>query len=358
MALLFLDSFDHYATADLTRKYDNQSGGAIVDSESTGNPDPRNGTQCVEYVNAGTTNLTKVFPSHTTWVMGVGIKSNGTISGSQDHDIFRVEDMTESSSSLDTQLSLQYNFDGKFRVVRGDDIQNFVLATSTGTFDFDNVWRFVEFQCVIGQSPDGSFSAQFDGVEIDGLTVTGVNTQNGANSFANAILLKPFLAGTMTKIWFDDYYIANGATPGIIAMLGDMKVDALFPRADGNYEELTSFPVQDDAFSLVNKLPPDADTTYVESNTNTEKSTFSMDEAANRVVHGVQHTLYVRKTDVNRRKIKHLTRIAGADYLGDNVRMGDKFTMKTKMWENNPQTGSQWTAGQVNGAEFGMEVAD
>ena len=349
MALLFVDSFDHYATADLVKKYDMASSNVTIESAT-----PRNGAQYVDF-SSNSGNLIKIFPSHTTWIMGIGMRTVGTISGGLDHDIFEVADETEDSSS-DTQVSLQYTGGKKFRVVRGNEVSGVQLGISDNTFNIDDGWHFIEFQCVIGQSPNGSFKAQFDGVEIDGLTVAGVDTQNGANSLANTIFLRPVFAGGITACLYDDYYIANGATPGVIAMLGDMKIDALFPKADGNYEELTPSSGTD-AFALVNINPPDDDTSYVESNTNTEKSSFSMDEAGNFTIHGVQHVLDIRKTASNVRKIKHLARIAGADNFGASVRMGETYSMKTKMWETNPQTGSQWTASAVNGAEFGMEVA-
>ena len=283
------------------------------------------------------------------------MRTVGTISGGLDHDIFEVADETEDSSS-DTQVSLQYTGGKKFRVVRGNEVSGVQLGISDNIFDIDDGWHFIEFQCVINNTT-GSFSAQFDGVEIAGLTQTSQNTRNGSNNLANTIFLRPLVAGGINDCLYDDYYIANGDTPGVVAMLGDMKIDALFPRADGNYEELTPSSGTD-AFALVNINPPDDDTSYVESNTNTEKSSFNMDEAGNFTIHGVQHVLDVRKTASNVRKIKHLARISGEDNFGSSVRMGETYSMKTKMWETNPNTGSQWTAGQVNGAEFGMEVAD
>ena len=346
MALLFVDSFDHYATADLVKKYDLASGATIETAT------PRNGAQYVKFGTSGG-NLVKKFISNTTWIMGIGIRTNGTISGSQDHDIFEIVDDTEDSVS-DTQLSFQYNFDKKFRVVRGNEVVGTQLAISDSTFDIDDDWHYIEFQCVINNTT-GSFSAQFDGVTIAGLTKTGQDTRNGANDLANSIILRSVFAGGITSCLYDDLYIANGAGLGVTTMLGDMKVDALFPKADGNYEEFTASSGTN-AFALVNINPPDNDTSHVESNTLNEKSIFDMDDAANHVIHGVQHVLDVRKTASNVRKIKHLVRLAGNDYFGSLVRMGETFNMKTKMWETNPRTGGQWSFGQVNGGEFGMEV--
>jgi len=350
MALLFVDSFDHYATADLPGKYSATGGATIISSVTR---EPRNGPQCCRFLVAGSSNLSKKFLAHTTWIMGIGIKLDADVGGSLDHDIFQVIDHTESTVS-DTQVSLQYNFDKKFRVVRGSEIVGTVLATSDGTFDLDDGWHFIEFKCVINNTI-GSFDAQLDGVQIQGIETTGVDTRNGANDLANGITIRPVI-GVNSECLFDDLYIANGAPPGIIDFLGDIKIDALFPRADGNYEEFTPSSGTD-AFALVNTFPPDADTTYVEENTDVKKSSFLMDTAGNFAIKGVQETLYIRKTDVNRRKIKHLTRIGGADHKGPDVRMGETFNMKTKMWETSPKTGSQWTAGEVNGSEFGMEVA-
>lgn len=356
MALLFIDSFDHYRTADIGRKYHEfSSSTSIVSVEDVGGIEPRNGTQCMNF--STSSGVSKHFDQHSIWIMGVGIRVTGTIGGSSDDALFSISDKT-ASVTQSTQVTFAFDGNKKFTVLRGNTTSGTQLAISDGTFDLDDGnWHFVEFKCVIHETT-GSFSAQYDGIVIAGLTKTNQDTVNGGgNNFANHIGLGGLINPPSNDAYCDDYYIANGATPGVTAMLGDMKVDALFPKADGNYEEFTSFPVQDDAFTLVNKLPPDDDITYVESNVDGEKSTFDMDDALlNQTIHGVQHTLYIRKSDVNRRKIKHLTRIAGADHLGDLVRMGDKFTMKTKMWEINPQTGSQWTASQVNGAEFGMEV--
>lgn len=353
MALLFLDSFDHYSTSEWGRKYDAVTGsGTIVQAGDLNGIEPRNGLQSLRL--GDNNGFRKTFPSNNTWIMGIGVQLSGPIGGTQDHDLFTIKDFLVLSASS-SQLSLQYENDKKFRIVRGDDIIGTILATSTGTFDLDDGWHYIEWQCVINQTT-GSFSAQFDGVEIDGLTLTGQDTvAAGGNEFGNGIIITG-LNGTNVSCWFDDLYIANGDTPGVIAMLGDMKVDALFPKADGNYEEFTTSSGTD-SFALVNELPPTTDdSTYVESQTVNEKSSFDMDDAGNFVVHGAQHVVFLRKTDVNRRKMKHLTRIAGNDHKGDLVRMGDKYTMKTNMWETNPQTGSRWLHSEINGAEFGMEV--
>ncbi len=352
MALLFVDSFDHYSTSELGQKYDGAGTASIVDVDDTNGVVPRNGTQSLYF---GAQNfLRKMFVQNSTWVMGVGMRLNDDLGGSLPHDIFTVKDYTVGTATQ-SQLSLQLFHDNKFRVVRGDAISGTVLATSTGVFSLKNEWHFVELQCVIDQTT-GSFSAQFDGTTIDGLTATSQDTALSTNEFGNAVILRGVIASPATKCWYNDFYIANGDSPGVTAMLGDMKIDALFPRADGNYEEFTASSGTD-SFALVNELPPTTDdSTYVESQTANEKNSFLMDEAGNFTIHGVQHTVFLRKTDVNRRKIKHLTRIAGTDHKGDLVRMGDVYTMKTKMWETNPQTGSLWLHSQVNGAEFGMEV--
>jgi hypothetical protein len=348
MALLFVDSFDHYSTSEFGRKYDGISG-ATIETD-----DPRNGPQHCK-MGASSHFLRKQFPNSDTWIIGVAIKLNGEVGGSQDHDLFSIIDHTVSTIN-GTHLSFQVNFDNKFRVMRGSEISGELLATSDNAFTLDDAWHYVEFQCVIHDST-GSFSAKFDGAEIAGLTQTSQETIFGSgNAFANGIRLNGIVASPATKCFFDDFYIANGDAPGVQAMLGDMKIDALFPRADGNYEELTTSSGTD-SFALINELPPTTDdSTYIESNVVNEKSSFSMDEAGNFTIHGVQHTVFVRKTDVNRRKMKHLTRVSGNDYKGDLVRMGSVYTMKTKMWETNPKNGSPWIASEVNGAEFGLEV--
>ena len=346
MSMLFIDSFDHYITVDLIKKYDLASGATIETAT------PRNGLQYAQFT-TGSGNLIKIFPSNTIWIMGIGIRTLGTMSGSQDHDIFEIADETEDSVN-DTQLSFQYNFDKKFRVVRGNEVSGVQLAISDSTFDIDDGWHYIEFQCIINNTT-GSFSAQFDGVTIAGLTQTSQNTRNGSNDLANTIILRPVVAGGITDCLYDDYYIANGVAPGVQAMLGDMKIDALFPKADGNYEEFTPSSGTD-AFVLVNINPPDDDTSYVESNTANQKNSFDMDDSGNFVIHGVQHILDIRKTASNVRKVQHLARISGSDHKGTSIRMGETFNMKTKMWETNPKTGSQWIAGEVNGSEFGMEV--
>jgi len=347
MALLFLDSFDHYSTSDVQKKYDAANGVSIIDT------DFRNGTQCASFSSDAGNHLTKKFENHATWIIGVGIKTIGTISGSSDFDIFEVIDDLVSTTT-ESHVSFQYTGAKKFRIVRGNDVSAFQLAISDNTFDIDDGWHFVEFKVLIHPSA-GTIDAKFDGTAIDGLSATGLDTQKGANAFANRISLRPVVTGAITACQYDDYYIMNGATPGATDMLGDMKVDALFPKADGNYEEFTP-STGTDAFALLNINPPDDDTSYVESNVASEKSSFDMDEAGNFTIHGVQHVLDIRKVGSNARKVKHLTRVSGNDHRGSSIRMGESFNMKTKMWETNPKNGSPWIASEVNGAEFGMEV--
>ena len=116
MALLFIDSFDHYSTSEWGRKYDAVTGsGAIVQVGDTNGIEPRNGLQSLRLGNNNS--FRKTFPSNNTWIMGIGVQLNAPIGGSQDHDLFTIKDFTVTSIST-SQLSLQYEDDKKFRIVR------------------------------------------------------------------------------------------------------------------------------------------------------------------------------------------------------------------------------------------------
>ena len=235
--------------------------------------------------------------------------------------------------------------------VHGEEL----LATTNETFLLIDGWHYFEFKCTINDTT-GSFQLWVDEVEAtwDGAN-TGRDTRAGGNaSTADRIFIQGVSGG---ETFIDDLYILDGTGATNNDKLGDVRVDAVMPDADGNYEQFTN-STGVDAFALVDEIPPNDNTDYVEHNVIGEKDSWSFANiAATQDIHGVQLTHIARKTSANARSLKHLTRVSGSDFLGPAITMGESFDGKEHIWELNPNTGSAWTTSQINGAEFGVEVA-
>lgn len=218
-----------------------------------------------------------------------------------------------------------------------------------------NSWHYVEFRATLKNSPDGSFELRVDGSTV--ASQSGIDTLYAANYLVTYL----DVGSTVDDVYVDDlYFRADNST---LSFLGDIEIATLLPNGNGNSSGMTgSDSNQTDNYLLVdnNAAIPPATTEYVGSATQGHLDTYAMEDLAGTpTVLAVQGTLYAEMTDTGPKSIRPIIRSGSVDYSGSTTPLVNSVYMTIDdMWEDDPNTATQWTYTAVNAMEFGQEVRD
>jgi len=294
MALLFMDSFDHYVTADVAKKWSSRSAdtGNTTAINATGGRHSSASFRCVK-VSLNRSMWTKLLvPTGNICVMGVAYKiASATTQPIQMMTIF---------SSGGGQVTLRVNADLTVSMMRGGTVlgtSGISLAVATFTY--------VEMKVTISPTV-GTVDVRFNGVLVPGLSgLTGLNTANVGGSTWSGIALNEYddsaLGIVGTTLDYDDFYVldGSGAAPWN-TFLGDVRVDARFPTgASANGAPNTGWtPSAGANWQNVDDTPgPNDDTDYNETVTSGVLDTFVVQDipVTGALVYGVQHNMALKK---------------------------------------------------------------
>lgn len=340
MALRFIDSFDHYDTADLTRKWSSYTGGGLVTVVTT---DPRNGIQCLKaYANYGPT---KVLDDQATWVVGFGFKID-TLPDSLRYCL-------SFSDAITVQVQLGVNGDGTLEIRR--DTTAVTDGKSSLTINA-NTWYFIEMKVTIANSIGASTCI----VKVNGTTfitvATGQDLQVSANATANSV---EFIS-VATYTYFDDVYICDGTGGVNDDILGECRVECRMPDGNGTTNNWTGSDADStDNYLHVDEVSPDDDTSYVEDSTPANQDLYAVEDLSitPTSIFGVQTNIMAEKDDAGARSVMGLVRSGGTTYDGDtNALSQSSYSDFTKPYDVNPDTSAAWTESNFNSAEFGVET--
>jgi hypothetical protein len=348
MSLLFVDGFDHYATADITRKW-TSTGVSFSGNAGIGSSVVRYGAGAF-FSNTSTTatdrKLVKTLAASATWVVGFAFRTSGLPSAAG--PIVGLFDVGTA------QCDLRLNTDGTLSVTRnGTSLTSGTSVTALSA----NTWYYIEWKVTIADSISASTcKVRINGV--DAITVaTGQDLKNTANSSANQLYLGHYTVTSAGNIWYyDDLYVCNTSGSVNNDFLGDVRVETLYPSGAGNTTQFT--PSAGSNYQCVDDADPDDDTTYVESGTVGHVDTYAFDDlsASPTSVFGIQTVIMARKTDGGSRTATPVVRSGGTDYDGTTFGLADTYTCDHQVWENDPDTAAAWTESGINAAEFGFEV--
>lgn len=240
-------------------------------------------------------------------------------------------------------LRLQGEAGGQITIRRTDNSAQVAISATT-PLSTSNAWRFIEFQYT---PTTGACEVRVDGVAI--MTATLPTSANVSSIYF------PDVGGNV--VTYDDLYVLDTSGTTNVTYLGDVRVQTIYPSADGSNNDMTPSTGTSHA-SLVDE--PAANTTdYVSTSTVGAKDSYQyQDLAANTAnVFGVQATAYGRKDATGPIGLRNITRIAGANYSGaQTYPLSPSWTAGTELWNVNPATSSGWTPSEVNNAEFGIET--
>lgn len=343
MALLWIEGFEGFgasgAPSGLARKY------ASVDISDMSIETGRTGGKAIEAGTAGPPRIqTPSLGDVATWIIGFGWRPGSAIGTA--HRLVGLREPGDVDG-----VNLRVKTDGEFEVYRGTTL----LGTTSGAAITGDTWAHLELKVVVANS--GSFELRINGnTELSG----SADTQAGSSAFANAARFTwnvNLTAGNETT--FDDIYICDATGSANNDFLGNVKVVAFFPNAEGTTNDWTPSTGTDNS-ALVDENPANDDTDYVESDTSGHKDLYEygnlgVDEITD--IKGIQITATLRVTDATTFDVSQVVRsdVTESDGTAKTV-SSTTYTDITRVVEQDPDTTAPWTEAGFNAAQFGVKL--
>lgn len=341
--LLFCDSFDHYATADILKKWTyREAGGSSTNVISAVGRNSTNGVTL--HPGSSTHGFTKdLGGNYNSLVVGFAMKVVQVNSNS----IFPfVKLLDEATNHVDVRM----NAAGVVLVTR-----NAVVLETTALILLAGVWYFFEIKSKIDDGTSGTWEVRVNGVQI-AKDVGGGDTRNGANNYVNRVGM--YAAGQYNDTIFDDYYICSTSGSFNNDFLGDVRVVAQFPSADGSNVGWAANGAASDR-ECVDEVAPNDDTDYISSLTPGALESFSFPAlAVTGPIKAIQVLLEARKDDAGSRSIREYCLSGGSVATGPTQSLSDSYLYYSKIRETDPHVvpDTLWTKAGLDAAEEGCEL--
>lgn len=396
--LLFTDSFDHYATGDITEKWTQLYNGTAGATTSIGSGNGRRTTNgarfAVDSTFASACDAMAVTIGGTTdtCLLGFAFKASGTGSfavqnsawdsttkiypwmtgGSSDRMGANVIAYVRSDTF--TQVALIVNSNGTLTVVRGDDPTTntpgkVILSTTADAILWGETY-YIEIKTKIHAS-NGTFKLVVNGdtwLDLSGIQTyhddgEGLTPTVGWNEVvigkASSGGSGLGVAGQM--IWdYDDLYIGDTDSTDvnntIVDLIGDVAIDWRAPTQDGAMTDW-SLSAGTDHFDNVNDNPPDDDTTYNYSVDPNDIDTFVIEDVpisgvdiiAVNVIHSA------RRPSAGASSTANVVRIGGSNYADAGTGNTTSYTFNEWIINKNPSDQTTITEANFNAYEVGYK---
>ena len=333
--ILFLDGFDHYATADIGKKWDTVSGTPAINGAGGRNSGGGLEFDAVEYVE-------KLTPTNPATLMAAGAFKASSLSVAQ--DIFKFMDSTS------VQVKIRIRTDGKLEAFRDTTS----LGVSVAVVFTAGAFAHLDCKVVIHDTT-GSVLVKSGGTTH--LNLTSQDTKTTANAYATSIRVGGDGTNTVTV---DDFYLLDttGSAPQN-DQLGDCRIDLARPISEGTYSQFTPSAGTDNSAN-VDDTTPDGDSTYNSNAAVGARDSFgfaAMTNVGGATIYGVQANIVARKDSTGTRKVRALARPTSNNYFGGSQSLTSAYMNYREIWPLNPETGAPWAESEANLAQFGYEVA-
>lgn len=275
--LLFADSFDHYATAQIGQKYFAIGSGPTI--ESTG---ARTGAGCLQITAAfGPTALLPSQPGTIYFGTALYVNTLATVFPGP-----CVSFRDEGASGDKDQCQVGVGLDGSIIVWRGTQFA--ILGSTAPGLVVPGVYSYIEVFVVISTTV-GKVTVRVNGVTV--ITLTGLNNQVTVNPYISGVQLMS--VGGAGAWRHDDVYICDSLGGVNDGFLGPVKIYLGTSVSDSAPIDWTP-STGATHFDLVDEVPPNT-TDYVSSGVVNTQDQYLYDAPtipAFSLVLGIQHVLY------------------------------------------------------------------
>ena len=256
----------------------------------------------------------------------------------------------DSFAAGNNHIKVCLNASLNFQVYRNDTL----LGTSSGKTLGYQTYSFLEIKFKISDSV-GYVQMWLDETQILNLAASQ-DTLEGSNAYVRGVIIRAPYSNIIT--WFDDMYFldTSGSAP-CNDRLGDVRIDLCLPNGAGAHTDFT--PSAGSNYENVDEAGgPDDDTTYNDGGTVGNQDSYAMSDlsALGATIFGLKSQVTCRKTDVDERGYKILTRSGDSDYLSTEINPATTFETQAKVYEVNPDDSLAWEEADINGMEPGVEI--
>lgn len=330
---LFMDGFDYYATADITKKWQEiiTSSSVYVISPGTGR---RSGgaLEVKGFPNFGGVIKTKTFmPSEK---IVIGFAMNVTANGRGV--------ITRFYSGGVLQFSIGMNNSSQFFSQRGTAP---IHATSVNSFPL-NSYQYVEIGVHLADS--GGYEVRVNGSTEGWFSFTSYDTLVTAGAKIDQVWLER-VPNVGDSVYLDDLYIAYGDE---IKFLGDSRIDTL--TLTGNSSPQDWVPDTGNAWERLNQTAG-----YIASGSPGASSLFSLSNLPHdpESIYGVQVNAHVSKSDAGSRTISSLLKTGNLTTVGQPLALATDTLLMRSAYSHNPATQAAFLKSDVEALEVGVRVA-
>ena len=347
MAVLFMDGYDYYNT--VSQRYE------VVSLSNAGlsiSNDGRFGANAIgirgdSYASTG---VQKILASnYQTLIVGVAFYLYSTTDA---FDLLALMDGTSAQVNIGLSSGTR-----KLEVRRGGGPGTGTLLGTGSTTLMLNTWYYIEAKVKIDPST-GTVEVRLNGNSgSPEISLTGQNTRNTANSYANRLQLGyTVFGGSFPRMLWDDVYVCDTTGSPTNDFLGDVRIETKYPSGAGNSAQFT--PSAGSNYQCVDETPPNDDTDYVEDGTVGHKDTYAYQDltATAGTVYAVQICPRARKTDAGLRSIQSIARLSGTEVNSADDVLASSYQYFWDLRETKPGGGA-WTITDFNNAEFGPYVS-
>ena len=346
MALVFFDSFDYYATAQLPLKYSAVGVNAEIKAGLG-----RRGTASLELA---ASSLEWVQYNHTsaTYIIGFAVKKT-TTGSSGNYVLCRIVDGST------TQCSLRLSEAGVLDVVRGSSTA-VTGGVAASAFPSQTDFHYVEWKVTISDSISANTCiVRVDGAEFINVAAGQSLRATANNQGTNIIFGSESVTGTVRQ--FDDLYICDGSGSKNNNFLGDIRVDVILPNGAGTYTDGTPSTGSDNWAMVDETLLSTTDyVSFAYSASPNLKDSYAFADLpalGGSLVLGVQVNAAAATSDSGAtRDVAIFTKSASTEDTGASKTVATALNSVRELMEDDPDTSTAWTQSGVNAAEFGVKV--
>lgn len=334
MALIFCDGFDHYNSAALATA----KGWSGYNSSSS--------TTRFSYglsVHPASTGMFRSLPGNfATLFCGFAMQAGNGYSTT----LFCYGDAGTA------QISVAVDGSGHLNIYRGNTGTTLIGGPSSYVLPL-GAWVYIEVGATIATGTGGSVTIKANGATV--LTVSGVNTSQTGNAFANAVYVGPVSnAFTTTANPIDDLYICDNSGGALNTYLGDQRVYTQIPTGAGASTQWTPNGLASNWQNVANNPPNTAD--YNSSSTPGQIDLYALPALPSvAAISAVQTTYYAEKDDASLRTIEAVIKSGATQVTGTANNLGASYLYYMDEWPTDPATGAAWLQAAVTALQIGIE---
>lgn len=221
-----------------------------------------------------------------------------------------------------------------------------------------NTWYHIEVKTLINDSPNGIVEIRVDG-EVWGYW-DNLDNRNAGSGTCNAVRVLSTGSSSNNRngvFLMDSWVVWDGEGVENNDWAGSVEVLTRRPDSDVSLGAWT--PNAGSAWGTLTEQGSDGDTSYIRSETLNDEAVFGLPvlEGVPAKIIAIQSTVIARKDDSGTRGIQHGVTINSVDALSDSIELGINYTSRFKVFEQNPDTESNWSLSDANSIQSKIVVS-